>query len=240
VFLVGHSFHPFGAAHWTMLALAAVGSVLVVWIGRRLRGTPGELIFCRVFALVLLAGSLVDQVHALVPADFVLSASLPLQLSDVLRLVAAYALWSRRFWAVALTYYWGLTLNVQSLATPDLQYTYDPLYDFSTYWGLHIMVLWAVMLLTWGVGLRPTWRSYWTAIVATLIWAAIAFTFNIITGADYGYLNRKPPGASLFDLMGGWPLYLLVSFVAMVVIWALITVPWTATKRTREVSASTG
>lgn len=240
MFPVGNSFHPFGAAHWTMLAVTAIGAVVIVWIGRRLRGRPGELIFCRAFGLVLLVGSLVDQVHWLLPANFVLSASLPLQLSDVLRLVAAYALWSRRFWAVSLTYYWGLTLDVQSLATPDLQYIHSPVYDFSSYWGLHILVLWAVLLLTWGVGLRPNWRSYWTAIVATFIWAAVAFTFNIITGTDYGYLNRKPSSASLFDVMGGWPLYLLVSFVAMMVIWAMITVPWTATKRTRELPASSG
>lgn len=238
--LIGDSFHPFGAAHWTMLAVTAIGCVVIVTIGRRLRGKPGERIFCRAFGVVLLTASLVDQIHSLLPANFIFGASLPLQLSDVLRLVAAYALWSRRFWAVSLTYYWGLTLDVQSLATPDLHYTYSPLYDFSMYWGLHIMVLWAVMLLTWGVGLRPTWRSYRTAIVATVIWAAVAFTFNMLAGTDYGYLNGKPPGASLFDLMGGWPLYLAVSFVAMIVIWALITVPWTVPRRSREVATSPG
>jgi hypothetical integral membrane protein (TIGR02206 family) len=237
---VGRSFQPFGAWHWAMLILTAIGAVVLIPLGRRLRGRPAEVILCRVFAVVLLTVSVVNFIHDLLPGNFVLSQSLPLQLSDLLRFVAGYALWSRRPWAVSLTYYWGLTLNLQSLVTPNLHYRYSPLYDFSMYWGLHIGVMWAAFLLTWGVGLRPNWRSYWTAVVVTVSWAAIAFTFNLLAGTNYGFLNRKPSTASLFDLMGGWPTYLLVSFVAMMVIWALITLPWTITARQREMRASPG
>ena len=56
----------------------------------------------------------------LVPPLFDVHQSLPLHLSDLLRLVSGYALWSRRPWAVALTYYWGLTLNPQALLTPEI------------------------------------------------------------------------------------------------------------------------
>ena len=56
--------------------------------------------------------------------------------------------------------------------------------------------------------MRPTWRDYRFAVIATLVWAAFTFTFNSITGTNYGYLNRKPPTASILDVLGPWPVYL--------------------------------
>ena len=75
--------------------------------------------------------------------------------------------------------------------------------------------------------MRPTWRSYRFAVIATLAWAALTFTFNAITGTNYGYLNGKPGGASLLDLMGGWPWYLVAVLALLAAFWALITWPWT-------------
>jgi hypothetical integral membrane protein (TIGR02206 family) len=154
--------------------------------------------------------------------------SLPLQLSDILRLVTAYALWSRRPWAFALTYYWGLTLNPQAILTPDLQLDVLPVLQLTSYWLQHVLVMWAAVYLTWGLGLRPTWRSYRQALAVTVGWAVIVFVINRLIGTNYGYLNGKPGGVSLLDLLGGWPWYLLVALAVLAACWALITWPWTA------------
>ena len=50
--------------------------------------------------------------------------------------------------------------------------------------------------------------------------------FNEATGTNYGYLNRKPPGASLLDLMPDWPFYVLIEIVLVTGIWALLTWPF--------------
>jgi hypothetical integral membrane protein (TIGR02206 family) len=59
----------------------------------------------------------------------------------------------------------------------------------------------------------------------------VAFTFNVLAGTNYGFLNARPASASLLDLMGDWPVYLLTAFVAMFVVWALITLPWMVRRR---------
>jgi hypothetical integral membrane protein (TIGR02206 family) len=160
----------------------------------------------------------------------------PLQLCDVAELTAAYALWSQRHWAFALTYYWCLVLSSQALITPDVGTPEEgapdfPHHLFITFFTLHVLVVWAAIYLTWGRRMRPTWRSYRFAVIATLAWAAFTFTFNAITGTNYGYLNRKPPTASILDVLGPWPVYLLTEITIVLIVWALMTWPWERARR---------
>jgi hypothetical integral membrane protein (TIGR02206 family) len=222
------TFNPYGFTHWVILVLTIIGALLLVRFGRRHRDTPKAEAFTRIFAILQLTITLGFMIIWLVPPLFDLQQSVPLQLSDVLRLVTAYALWSRRAWAFALTYYWGLTLNPQAILTPDLQLDVAPALEFTSYWLQHVLVMWAAVYLTWGLGLRPNWRSYRQALAVTVGWAGLVFVLNRLLRTNYGYLNGKPSGASLLDLMGGWPWYLLVGLAVLAAVWALITWPWTA------------
>jgi hypothetical integral membrane protein (TIGR02206 family) len=225
------TFNSYGFTHWALLLLTVVGAVWLVRFGRRYRDTPTEARFTRVFAIVQLAVTVGFMALWLVPPLFTLGQSLPLHLSDLLRLVTGFALLSKRPWAYGLCYYWGLTLNPQALLTPDLHPDVAPLLEIISYWVQHILVMWAVLYLTWGLGLRPTWRSYRLALAATIGWAMVVFGVNRGLGTNYGYLNGKPSGGSLLDLMGGWPAYLLVVLALAATVWALITWPWTRTVR---------
>jgi hypothetical integral membrane protein (TIGR02206 family) len=148
--------------------------------------------------------------------------------------VTGYALWSRRPWAFALTYYWGLTLNPQALLTPDLLPDIAPALEIASYWVQHVLVMWAVIYLTWGLGLHPNWRSYRLTLLVTAGWAGVVFVINRALGTNYGYLNGKPGGASLLDVLGDWPWYLLVALAVAAAVWALITWPWTRRARAQQ------
>ena len=151
---------------------------------------------------------------------------MPLQLTDLATVVAAYALWSQKHWAYALTYYWGLVLSTQALISPALQGPDFPHYQFLAFWAIHLIVVWAAIYLTWGRGMRPDWRSYRFAVVVTLVWAVVTFTFNSIAGTNYGFLNRKPSTASLLDVLGPWPWYVFIGATLILCVWALMTWPW--------------
>jgi hypothetical integral membrane protein (TIGR02206 family) len=79
--------------------------------------------------------------------------------------------------------------------------------------------------------MRSTWGSLRITVSATLVWGVAMFVFNDLTGADYGFVNGKPPNPSLLDLMGPWPWYLVVEFAAGLAGWALVTWPWTRLAR---------
>jgi hypothetical integral membrane protein (TIGR02206 family) len=221
-------FAAYGPSHLVVLAVFAIGVAVLVWLGRRQTESQARL-FSRGFALLIVAAFLVALVYKLIRPD--IQTSIPLQLCDLAELAAAYALWSQRHWAFVLAYYWGLVLSSQALITPDIGTPAEgapdfPHHLFVTFFTLHVLVVWAAIYLTWGRRNRPRWRDYRFAIVATLTWAVLTFIFNVIAGTNYGYLNRKPPTASILDVLGPWPLYLLAEVTIVLIVWALMTWPW--------------
>jgi hypothetical integral membrane protein (TIGR02206 family) len=250
-------FSAYGPSHWAALGLFAIGSVGLVLLGRAQRtaagprtasasGTASELRrgaeargFSKAYALAIAYVMIGTQLHALLPGQWRLGGSLPLQLCDLAWLAAVAALWTLGRRAFALTYYWGLTLSVQGLLTPALDGGDYPDLAYLGFFGMHLMIVWAAVYLTWGLGMRPDWGGYRFASAVTAIWATAAFVFNLIAETNYGYLNEKPGSGSVLDLMGPWPWYILVEAVIILLGWALITWPWTRADKARRAARRT-
>lgn len=219
-------FTPYGPSHWAVLVLFTAGAVFLVLAGRAHRDTERGRWFGRWFALLILAVQLPLQIYVLLPGRWNVDYSLPLQLCDLAWLTAVYALLTRHRWAFALTYYWGLTLTSQAFLTPELNAPDFPSREYVMFWAMHCFIVWTAIYLTWGLGFRPDWHSYRTAVLVTFGWGIAMLGFNALTGANYGFVNRKPPGRSLLDVLGTWPWYLLSELVIALAVWALITWPW--------------
>jgi hypothetical integral membrane protein (TIGR02206 family) len=220
--LLAREFTAYGPSHWAVIAVFVIGAVLLVWVGRRQTEQQARRL-----------GRILGAVTALIYAAILIYMltpptvdSVPLQLTDLATMVAAYALWSQKQWAYALTYYWGLVLSTQALISPALQSPDFPHYQFLAFWAIHLMVVWAAIYLTWGRGMRPDWRSFWFAVVVTLAWAVVTFTFNRLAGTNYGFINHKPSTASLLDVFGAWPWYVFTASTLIFIVWALMTWPW--------------
>ncbi|QBR92248.1 TIGR02206 family membrane protein [Nocardioides euryhalodurans] len=219
------AFTPYDASHVGALVVLVVGAVVLVVVGRRLRGRDPADRLGRAMAVAMLATTLPLQVLYFTPDYWNVQKTLPIQLCDLASFVSAYALWTHRRWAVGLTYYWGLTLTTQAILTPDLDSAFpDPI--FLLFWGMHVGTVWAAIYLVWGRGVTPDWRTFRVAVLATAGWAAAVFTLNVLAGTNYGFLNRKPSAASALDLLGPWPWYVLLEIAIIVAAWALATWPW--------------
>src|ERR1700694_324537 len=221
-------FSAYGVSYWAAIAVFAIGAALLVWIGRRQTESEARRLGRILGALTAaIYGSVL--IYSLIPPS--IDRSVPLRLTDLATVAAAYALWSQRHWAFALTYYWGLVLSAQALISPVLIGPDFPHYTFLAFWAIHLLVVWAAIYLTWGRGMRPTWRSYRIVVMVTVVWAAVTFAFNSIAGTNYGFLNGKPATATLLDVLGPWPLYVLTAAMLILIVWALMTWPWERTRR---------
>jgi len=231
VFSSDREFTAYGPSYWAMIALFVVGAAVLVWLGRRQTESQARRLG-RVLAVLTAAIYGATLVHFSIPPT--IDGSVPLRLTDLATVAAACALWSRAQWAYALTYYWGLVLSTQALISPVLTGPDFPHYQFLAFWAIHLLVVWAAIYLTWGRRMRPRWRSYRFTVLVTVVWAAVTFTFNRVAGTNYGFLNRKPATATLLDVLGPWPLYLLSATTLILAVWALMTWPWERARRRTE------
>lgn len=178
----------------------------------------------RALALLILAGFVTEQSVVAARGDWSVDVYLPLQLSDVVTLVAILALWSGRPLFVELTYFWGLTAALQAVLTPDIGHDYADL-TFFTLFVTHSGVVIAAVLLVAGRGLAPRSGAVRRAFVATLLVAVVASVGNVLTGGNYMFLRDKPD-ASLLDLIGPWPLYIAGAGVLALVLFAVLDAPF--------------
>jgi hypothetical integral membrane protein (TIGR02206 family) len=221
-------FQAFSGQHYLLLGIFVVGAVAVVAAGRSQRRLVAEGKTPRlglVMAVAMPCIAIPIDVYELARPEFAVNQSLPLQLCDLAWVTATWGLWTRSRVPTALTYYWGLTLSVQGVLTPSLTQLF-PSPRFFTFWAMHFLVVWSALYLTIGLGLGPRWREYRVAVLVTLVWALVVFGFDKLVDGNYGYLVHKPASASLFDLLGPWPVYLLASTALLIGVWALMTLPW--------------
>jgi hypothetical integral membrane protein (TIGR02206 family) len=215
-------FTAYSPSHLVVLTIFAIGIVGLVVAGRRgtLRERPARV----VLAWANLLFGVASTVSACFP--FTLHHSLPLQACDLAWIFVAWALLASQRDAFALTYYWGLTLSVQALVQPTLT-TPFPHVEFFAFWGKHVLIVWGAAYLCLGLRRGPDWSSYRRAVGWTLLWLVVVLCLNEALGSNYGYVNGKPSEATVLDVLGPWPLYVVAEMAIVMAGWALITLPWT-------------
>lgn len=216
-------FHAYGPSHWVVMAVTVAGLAGLIMFGRWADPRRTRLV-SRVLAVLILVLNVGMEIAAFDPSR--VAQSLPLQLSDLAPYAASVALWTYWWPAFSLTYYWGLVLSIQALLTPVLSGADFPGAEFLAFFGIHVLVVWAAGFLAWGVGIRPSWRGYRFTVLVTVCWAAAMLVVNARTGTNFGFVSAKPSTASMLDLLGPWPWYLLPEAALVLAVWAALTAPW--------------
>ena len=219
----------FAGEHLAALAATAVVAALSI---REARARPGAwiVLFSRTLAVLILAAYLAEYVAIVVRGTWSLERNLPLQLTDVVTIVAALALWSPRPLLFELAYFWALTASLQAMLTPNLASTFPSLFFF-TYFATHCGAVVAAVFLAWGRGLVPRRGAVWRVFVATATFAVVAGLSDLLLGGNYMFLREKPETASLLDLMGPWPWYILSGAMLAIAMFAVLDVPFRGRRR---------
>jgi hypothetical integral membrane protein (TIGR02206 family) len=217
------------AEHVGAVAVTAVAAASAVPAARR-----WPVASSRVLALVIGATYLVEHVYFITRGTWALDFNLPLHLTDVVTVVSVLALWTARPLLVELTWFWALTASLQAVLTPDLGADFsEPLYW--TYFITHAGAVVAAVLLVVGRGIAPRAGAVGRAFAATVAVAAAAATADVLTGGNYMWLREKPDTASLLDVMGPWPWYIVSGAVLALVLFTLLDLPFR--RRRHEPSA---
>lgn len=198
-------FVMFGSAHLAALLLGFGAPLGLAAMARSRRRLDRPI---RLGLALLLAGGLLGWYGLLWARGWLGPGNaLPLNLCDWAALVLILALVKPGQRSYELGYFWGLGGTLQGLLTPDIAHGFpDPRFLF--FFIEHAGIVAAVLYLTLGTGLRPAPASIPRVLAATLFYAAVAGTTDLLLGTNYGFLIAKPANASLMDFLAPWPWYL--------------------------------
>ena len=207
--VVETAFRPFGGSHLiALLTIAGVSLGFALW-GRSLpldrarrvgRWLALALVVYRTAYIPVVAWLYGDPVREL----------LPLHVCGMLYYVCALALWKGHQLAYDIAYFWGMGGTLQALLTPEMQMAF-PHPTFLSHFGGHGALMVAIVYLTLALGMRPFPGSIARALIATVAYAVVLLPLNLLLGTNYMYLVEKPAAASLLDLLGPWPWYIVAA-----------------------------
>jgi hypothetical integral membrane protein (TIGR02206 family) len=212
------SFVTFGRSHEIVLALTVAVPLVLALV---LRAT-GSRAFERAVRWILAAA--IAGIWALWFAVFHrmgwlnLGNALPMDLCSWAAVATVVTLLRPNQKSYELAYFWALAGTVQGLVTPDIPFDF-PEFRFVEFSVFHGGIIAAVLFLTVGMKMRPYPASIPRVIGWSLVYMAAAGITDWALGVNYGFMRAKPGHASLYDLMPGWPWYLVV-----VVVLALLSV----------------
>jgi hypothetical integral membrane protein (TIGR02206 family) len=210
----------FGAVHLTLLILILACAAGIPVLVRRAPQTARPL-------RLILGGSIgVNELiwwgYRYSREGFRFPEGLPLQLCDVtIWLTVIGCLWPTRA-ATEFLYFAGLAGAALALLMPDLWAPW-PAYPSIYFFVAHGGIVAGTALLVFGRVVILRRSSRWRAFGLLNLYVAVIGAFNAIFGTNYVYLCRKPASASLLDVFGPWPMYLLVAEVLALVLFFLLS-----------------
>jgi len=134
---------------------------------------------------------------------------LPLHLCSVFVFLSAFMLYRRNSTIYEYAYFLGIGGAVQAVLTPDLgMYDFPHFRYFQTFIS-HGLIVSAAVYMTVVERMRPTWKSFLRVLVWTNVYMLFVGLVNALIGSNYMFIAHPPETASLIDLLGPWPWYLL-------------------------------
>jgi len=216
---MNNHFRLFGPVHLLILVAVPAMALVVSTASRRNQASARGIRYG--LGTLLALNELVWYSYRLYFEGFRFPAGLPLELCDLILWLTVLAMFTLNPLAFEIVYFGGLGGSGMALLTPDL---WAPLASYPTiyFFVAHGMVVACPLVLLWSKQARPRPRSLWKVFGALNAYAAAIAVFNAIFNTNYMYLCAKPAGASIMDLLGPWPLYLLgCEVVALIIFWLL-------------------
>jgi hypothetical integral membrane protein (TIGR02206 family) len=231
-------FEQFSPLHLATVLGFALLWLLLIAIARQLGAGAAGVAWRKAIAGIVLAGWVLANGVQMHPAYFEADVVLPLQVCDLVGLLAAWVLYRPGGLGATLVHFWGLGFSMQAVLTPDIDAGPGSI-GFWTFWVPHANLLGAACWSLAVDGYRPRWRDAVTAFGWSLVYLALMLPFDLLTGFNYGYVGPgKPVTPSLLDVLGPWPWRLLSMAAMTATVFALLAAPWAL--RARPAPAGAG
>jgi len=176
----------------------------------------------RLFAGSLLTMEIFYHVWMITADRWRLMDSLPLELCSIGLLVTIALLWTGNRNLYFFVFFAGIGGAIQAIGTPVLDVGF-PHFRYFHFFYSHIGIILTAFYFTWIKGYKPTFNGVIKVMLALNLLLPLIFIVNWLFQGNYMFLRMKPNNASLLDLLGPYPWYIIslegVAFTVFVCLW---------------------
>ena len=216
-------FIMFSNPHMWAMACTAIVIILLYLLRNKLRAWPERTrrVLRMSLAFFMIGCEVLLQLWYVYGGVWSVRTSLPLELCSLSLLLSAVLLLTRSRLLFSGVFFAGIAGALMAIVTPNLGYTV-PHFRFIQFFTAHACIILALLYVTWVEQLRPSWRSVVGSMVFVNVAALIAYGTDVLVEANYMFLRHKPETASVLDLLGPYPLYILGEEVLAAVLFSLM------------------
>ncbi|MBD3307668.1 TIGR02206 family membrane protein [candidate division KSB3 bacterium] len=221
----GPPFQLFAPSHLVVLGIIALVNFSFFYVRLYPIGSCSQ--YCRYgLASALLLNELAYHFWRWKTGQWTLQKMLPLHLCAILVYLSAFVLITQHDLAYQFLYFLGIGGAAQALLTPEVDgYGFRHFRVFQTFIS-HGLIVTAAVYMTVVEGFRPSWMSLLYVAVGINGYMLLVGMVNVVLGSNYMFLARKPETASVLDVLGPWPWYILWMEVIGVVLCLLLYAPF--------------
>ncbi|HEX2747895.1 MAG TPA: TIGR02206 family membrane protein [Verrucomicrobiales bacterium] len=235
----------FGASHWVAMGATALAAAGLILAHRSPRLSPRlkrfmDLTLAWTLILAVAADPVLTWIRyhgdgAEKAWTLIVDNSLPLYLCDVVSIVLAIALITRRQRLAETGYLWGMGGTLQGLITPTLYFDWNEP-EYYAFFLQHGGVPVAAAVLVWGLRLKPQPGVFLRVVLWSWVYMITVICLNALMDRNYGFLNAKPAVPTIMDYMGPAPWHLVTLNLVAFTLYALLLLPFR--KEWRRISVS--
>ncbi len=213
----GEPFQRFGLSHLIVLGITLL-LILLILLTRQKLDAEDKASLREVMAQILIINEIIsylwlyfyqgiDTVKMIYGIPITI---IPVSLLSIFAWISAFMLLKKSQKLYELTYLIGILVALYALIFPDLALYGFPHYRFFyTFISPAIILLSAIYMSVAEEEIELGWKSLLRVFLTANIFMAIVFGLNTYFGGNYLYLNAKPAGNLLLDLLPDYPIYLL-------------------------------
>ena len=235
----GDPFQLFGPKH--LLALGIIFSI-ILWLifGWKNPTEKGKRRARYLLAATLFIWESAWHIWSIWTGTWTITYHLPLHVCSIMVWLSIYMLLTKNYRIYEFSYFIGISGALQPLLTPEAG-----IYGLWHFRALQTMIAHGALVIapiymTTKEGFRPTWGSFLRVAIGTNIYMVIIHFVNLAIGSNYLFTVGKPPTASLLDVLGPWPVYILAMEAIGFVLFFLLYLPFIIKDiRTKKVRVAT-
>jgi hypothetical integral membrane protein (TIGR02206 family) len=221
----GGPFVLFSTSHLVAIGLIVLLNLSFLWI-RRSHNPQRNKTIRYIMAAVLILNELLWHIWNLSTGQWSVKTMLPLHVCSVFVFLCAIMLVTRNFQIYEFAYFLGIAGATQAILTPDLGIYDFPHFRYYQVFVSHGLIVSSAVYMTLVEGFRPTWRSLRRVIIGTNVYLIFVGIVNALLGSNYMFVAHKPETASLIDVLGPWPWYILALEGIGFVLFFLLYLPF--------------